>query len=207
MAAIAGDERRDQPPPPTRVRTRLDPERRREQLLDAAEAVFDGRDPLEVTFEQVADQAGVSRALVYNYFGDKFGLIAAVYVRWALELDRDLAAAFASGDPPEERLRRVIRCHLDFAARHADVAAAVQSTEAHAHPVVNQARLRRVDRVATAWGPTAEDRIVARGVLALLERVALDRIDEPDLDRQAVEDLLFDLLWPGLSACVPSPFD
>lgn len=207
MAAIAGNERRDRPPPTARIRTRLDPERRRQQLLDAAEAVFDGRDPLEVTFEQVADQAGVSRALVYNYFGDKFGLIAAVYVRWALELDRDLAAAFAAGDPPEERLRRVIRCHLDFAARHADVVAAVQSTEAHAHPVVDQARRRRLDRVAAAWGPTAEDRIVARGVLALLERVALDRIDEPDLDRQAVEDLLFDLLWPGLSSRVPSPFD
>lgn len=206
MAAITGDERRDRPPRVARVRTRLDPERRREQLLDAAEAVFDGRDPLEVTFEEVADQAGVSRALVYNYFGDKFGLIAAVYVRWALELDRDLADAFASGDPPDARLRRVIRCHLDFAARHADVAAAVQSTEAHAHQVVHQARLRRFDRVAEAWGPTAEDRIVARGVLALLERVALDRLDEPDVDPQAVEDLLFELLWPGLSR-VPSPFD
>ena len=61
-----------------RPRTRLDPEIRREQIVEAAEQVFHGRDPSEVTFEEIAEAAGVSRALVYNYFGDKGGLIAAV---------------------------------------------------------------------------------------------------------------------------------
>ena len=57
--------------------TRLDPEVRRELILDAAEEVFEPA-AAEVTFEAVADAAGVSRALVYNYFGDRSGLLAAV---------------------------------------------------------------------------------------------------------------------------------
>ena len=57
-----------------RVRTRLTRATRREQIIDAAVDVFKGRDPNDVTFEEVADAAGVSRALVYNYFGDRRGL-------------------------------------------------------------------------------------------------------------------------------------
>lgn len=206
MATIAGDERRRPPVTAGRPRTRLDPERRREQLLDAAESVFEGRNPLDVTFEQVADAAGVSRALVYNYFGDKFGLITAVYLRWAVDLDLELSVAIASDDPPEDRFRRIIRAHLDFAARHGAVAALVQSGEGSAHPAANQARLRRIERLAHTWGPTAEDRLLGRGVLALLERVALDRLDDPVLDRATVEDLVFALVWPGLAGRNSAPF-
>jgi len=60
---------------PTRTRTRLARDERREQLVDAAAAVLQGRDPAEVTFEEIADAAGVSRALVYNYFGDRNGVL------------------------------------------------------------------------------------------------------------------------------------
>lgn len=203
MAAVAGDQRKGAG---RRVRTRLDPELRREQLLDAAETVFAGRDPLDVTFEQVADAAGVSRALVYNYFGDRLGLIAAMYVRWALVLDHDVTAALTSTDAPDVRLRRIIRSHLDFAARHGDVVALVQSSAAHAHLVIDQARLRRYDRIAEAWGPTAQDQLVARGVLALLERVSVDRLTVGQLAPDEVEDLVFSLVWPGLSAGATSPF-
>jgi AcrR family transcriptional regulator len=203
VAAVAGDRRKGAG---RRVRTRLDPELRREQLLDAAETVFAGRDPRDVTFEQVADAAGVSRALVYNYFGDRFGLIAAMYVRWALELDRELTDAFLSADPPDARLRRVIRSHLDFAARHGDVVALVQSSDAPAHHIVDQAIVQRHDRLAEAWGPTPEEQLVARGVLALLERVSIDRLATDDLDDQAVEDLVFSIVWPGLAGRGASPF-
>jgi AcrR family transcriptional regulator len=203
VTAVAGDQRESGS---RRVRTRLDPERRREQLLDAAEAVFAGRDPRDVTFEQVADAAGVSRALVYNYFGDRYGLIAAMYVRWAVELDGEVVATLAGPEPADQRLRRIIRSHLDFADRHRDVVALVRSDEALGHPVVDQARLRRYERVAQAWGPTPEDHLVACGVLALLERVSIDRVTEGELDLDRVEDLLFALVWPGLSAGPVSPF-
>jgi len=204
VATVAGDHRNEVP---RRARTRLDPERRREQLLDAAEQVFAGRDPLDVTFEQVADAAGVSRALVYNYFGDRFGLIAALYQRWTVELDRELTEALTSADPPDERLRRMIRSHLDFADRHADVVALVAADATPAHQEVEQARRRHLDRLAEAWGPTPQDQLVARGVLALLEQVSFDRLAMAEaLDPRAVEDLVFALVWSGVGGTAPSLF-
>jgi hypothetical protein len=45
----------------------LDPELRRSQIVEAAVRVFSETDPVEVTFEEIAEAAGVSRALVYNW--------------------------------------------------------------------------------------------------------------------------------------------
>jgi hypothetical protein len=42
----------------TRSRTRLAREERREQILDAATVVFIGRDPVDVTFEEIAEAGG-----------------------------------------------------------------------------------------------------------------------------------------------------
>ncbi len=83
-----------------RTRTRLDPELRRSQIVEAAVRVFSETDPVEVTFEEIAEAAGVSRALVYNYFGDRGGLVAAVYLHTFDELNDQLNATI---DPTRRR--------------------------------------------------------------------------------------------------------
>src|SRR3954449_6596950 len=50
---------------------RLDPGQRREQILDAANALFAGRPYDEVSIEDIANAAGVSRGLVHHYFGGR----------------------------------------------------------------------------------------------------------------------------------------
>src|SRR6478672_13710450 len=100
---------------PTRTRTRLGRDERREQLVDAAAAVFQGRDPAEVTFEEIADAAGVSRALVYNYFGDRQGLIEAVARRASERLSERVTAALATTRGLREALAAAIRASLEFA--------------------------------------------------------------------------------------------
>src|SRR3954470_10083076 len=99
-----------------RARTRLDPEVRREQILDATELVLADRDAGEITFERSGEAAGVSRGLVYNYFGDKAGLLAAVYVRNLDRLFDALDGPLRAGDSsPDQRLRAVIEAYLRFA--------------------------------------------------------------------------------------------
>jgi AcrR family transcriptional regulator len=56
------------PAPPTRAYRRLSVEERRAQLLDAALSLFAHRAPEEVSLDDVAEVAGVSRPLVYRYF-------------------------------------------------------------------------------------------------------------------------------------------
>ena len=51
--------------------SRLDPEQRREQILDAANALFAERGYEEVSVEDIASSAGVARGLVHHYFGGR----------------------------------------------------------------------------------------------------------------------------------------
>ena len=51
--------------------SRLDPEQRREKILDAANALFAERPYDEVSVEDIARSAGVTRGLVHHYFGGR----------------------------------------------------------------------------------------------------------------------------------------
>ena len=51
-----------------------------------------------VTFEEIADAAGVSRALLYNYFGDRQGLMEALEHRSLDDLVATIADARAGRD-------------------------------------------------------------------------------------------------------------
>lgn len=66
--------------PPPSPRRRLDPEARREQILDAAVAHF-AEVGLGGTTRDLARRAGVTQALLYQYFGSKAELTEAVFAR------------------------------------------------------------------------------------------------------------------------------
>lgn len=95
----------DGPPPPS-PRRRLEPEARREQILDAAVAHF-AEVGLGGTTRDLARRAGVTQALVYQYFGSKAELIEAVFARVYLDrLDpRWVDAIRDRATPIEARLR------------------------------------------------------------------------------------------------------
>ncbi|MFF5341040.1 TetR/AcrR family transcriptional regulator [Streptomyces althioticus] len=102
---------------PTPAYRRLSVEERRSQLLEAALSLFAHRAPEEVSLDDVAEAAGVSRPLVYRYFpGGKQQLYEAALKSAADEL-RDCF------DEPEEgpllpRLTRAVERYLAFVGRH-----------------------------------------------------------------------------------------
>jgi AcrR family transcriptional regulator len=51
--------------------SRLDPEQRRDEILDAANALFAEHGYDEVSIEDIASSAGVTRGLVHHYFGGR----------------------------------------------------------------------------------------------------------------------------------------
>jgi AcrR family transcriptional regulator len=69
--------------------------RQRERILDAARLLFASRGFETVTMAEIARQAGVARATVFNHFGSKGALIEAitesVFDYWTGMLDRALA--------------------------------------------------------------------------------------------------------------------
>ncbi len=183
-----------------RTRTRLDPEVRREQILAAAEQVFEAREPADVTFEELAAAAGVSRALVYNYFGDKGGLVASVYVRSLHRLDRALDLAVEPDAPASERLRAAVRCYLCFAAENPAGFRLMGATAGFDHPDVRRVRRQRFEHLAVNWGGGTGARILARGMIDFLEGATVAWVEAGARNIDAVADLLYTSLWLGLSA-------
>jgi AcrR family transcriptional regulator len=189
----------------TGVRTRLSPELRRAQIIEAAIEVFAGREPSEVTFEEIAEAAGVSRALVYNYFGDRGGLVGAVCLRCFEQLDEAIAPAFDTTLTPSQQAREWIRRYLQFAVENPAPWSMIGSATASQHPAVQAARQRRLEGAVERWGGGAEVRILVAALNGLLQSAMseYEQVDDPpDFDR--LVDLLGILAWKGLSPLIPS---
>lgn len=96
---------------------RLSVEERRRQLLDAALTLFAHRPPEDVSLDDVAEAAGVSRPLVYRYFpGGKQQLYEAALRSSADALEHCFAEPPAG--PPTERLARVLDRYVAFVDQH-----------------------------------------------------------------------------------------
>lgn len=88
----------------------------REEVLDAAVALLEA-DRTAVTARAVATAAGTSTAAVYELFGDKGGLLRAVFYESFRRLHDDLAA-LPAGDDPRRDLVALLAAVRRFALAH-----------------------------------------------------------------------------------------
>jgi AcrR family transcriptional regulator len=104
------------------ARTDARVQRRRRQILDAATEVMSRTGFHATAMQAVADRAGISVGLIYQYFGNKDDLLAAVIVD-ILEDFRDQvpAAIDRAGDDPVQRFEAAFRicCRVVDAKRDA----------------------------------------------------------------------------------------
>jgi AcrR family transcriptional regulator len=70
--------------------SRLDPAQRREQILDAANALFAQRAYDEVSVEDIASAVGVTRGLVHHYFGGRDDVYIALLKRLGTQREDQL---------------------------------------------------------------------------------------------------------------------
>ena len=90
-------------------------ERRRAEILDAAEALYAKEGWDLVTVDQVARGARLSRALVYVYFKDKEDILFAIGER-AMSLLRDRFIAAAAGQKlGMEKIEAIGRAYMSYA--------------------------------------------------------------------------------------------
>ncbi|GGW13931.1 TetR family transcriptional regulator [Streptomyces capoamus] len=104
-------------------RQRLAPADRRAQLLAVGARFFATHPYADVLMEEVAEAAGVSRALLYRHFPSKQALFAAVYQQAADQLLAE--TRFDPADSLVEQLIQGLDVHLDYfiANRNAVLAA------------------------------------------------------------------------------------
>lgn len=89
-------------------------ERRRSEILRAAVELFQEQGYHSTTTHAVADRAGISVGLIYQYFGNKEDLLRAAIVDILADFrDRVPEAMDAAGDDPEARLRKGFRALIE----------------------------------------------------------------------------------------------
>lgn len=104
-----------------KVRRRLPAAERRKVILDAGLDVFAEGGYRETRLDQVAERAGVSKALIYEHFSSKRDLYREILETWVGELlGRILSAATAAGERSEDRLVAGLDGFLGFVEERRD---------------------------------------------------------------------------------------
>ena len=177
----------------TTPRTRLSPEQRREQLLDLGVRLLAHRSLDELSIDLLAEEAGISRGLLYHYFGSKQAFHEAV-VRHAAD---DLIAQTTppAGGAPMERLLTSVTAYVDYVVANHEgyvslVKAAAGGNESlraiyeEARSALNS-RIFREDAEGQILTDTPLARLVVRGWSAMTEELVLAWIDDPhDITRE-----------------------
>jgi AcrR family transcriptional regulator len=99
-------------------RRRMPAPLRREALLAAAEEVFARKGYHGASLDDIAQTAGVSKALIYEHFASKRELHASLVTAHVEEIFRRLEANAQTGTSGEERLRGGIDAFLSFVEEH-----------------------------------------------------------------------------------------
>ncbi len=97
---------------PPRTRTRLDPEARQTQILDHTAKLIATEGFSGVSMERVARAAGVSKALVYNYFSNQENLLKSLLRRDLERIQRDQMHAATSARTFPELVRNTTHIAL-----------------------------------------------------------------------------------------------
>jgi AcrR family transcriptional regulator len=185
----------------TGTRRRMGVEERRKQLLTVALELFSQRSPDEVSIDDIATAAGISRPLVYHYFTGKHSLYEAA-VRVAAD---ELSARFT--EPPEgplgSRLLRVMERYFDFVSEHGPGFSALLrggSTvgSARANAMIDEVRQKAYHEVLThlkVTDPGPRLALVVHSWVGLAETTALTWLDGRKIPREELElQLVHDLL-------------
>ncbi|HEV3227976.1 MAG TPA: TetR/AcrR family transcriptional regulator [Solirubrobacteraceae bacterium] len=94
---------------------------REREMIAVAARLFGRRRFEEVSMEEIAEAAGVTKPMLYSYFGSKEGLFGAVAELAGSQLRERLREVAALGDlPPDQRLWRGLLVVFTFVEEHRD---------------------------------------------------------------------------------------
>ena len=166
---------------PTRVR--LTPEKRRAQLINIGLRLLTTRPIHEMSIDEVAAEAGISRGLLFRYFPTKRDYYVAVVQAAGRRLL--LHATAPEEGSSAERVRGIVEGFVSFVQRRkANYVALVRAGaggDERVLEVFEENRSTLTDRVLEAaeiHAPTPLQRLAVRGWLAMAEEMAIGATDE-----------------------------
>ncbi len=180
---------------------------RRAQLLELGLRLFGTRSYDEVSIDDIAQAANVSKGLLYHYFGGKRAFYVAVVrdaarrLREAIEPDPQL--------PPPARALAGLEAYLRFVEERADAYAALVNGGLGADPeifdILEQTRRQQVQSMLTDMGlrePRPAYRLSLRAWIGGVETACVDWLRDPALPRAQ----LLQLLLTGLQGAIAAAY-
>jgi AcrR family transcriptional regulator len=173
----------------------MTPSQRRDQLLDVGSAMFAAQPFDEVSMEDVAERADVSRALVYHYFPGKTDLFGAIWKRAHDELLK--SATFDGSAPLMDQVRRALTAHFEFYEQNAPLVFLANRSSIALDPVVRAPITDDLEtirhRLLDAAGLTGHARAIAAaglvGWIAFVREVAIEWLERRELSRREAIEL------------------
>ena len=183
-------------------RRRLSPEDRRNELLALGAEVFGQRPYDEVRIDEVAERAGVSRALMYHYFPDKRAFFAAVVRAEGERLFEATNTPSQPGSSLFDELRAGVLAYVHYDEQHPHGAWAAHMGMGRSDPVLrgiedidNDRQANRImERITAAAGEPLDAklerdvRVLVYGWLAYTFEMCRQRIMDPSIDAGYVAD-------------------
>lgn len=194
-------------------RIRLDNDQRRAQLLELARRAFSDRAYDDVSIDDLARVAGISKGLLYHYFPTKRDL----YVAGLREIADELVEAVTRVPDdlaPIDRVRTAVDAYLDHITRHARAFVSLMRGGIGSDPevaaVIERVRTRLFDRLL-AGSPLASlvsgdprFELAIRGWIGFVEAASIDWCANPRLSRLEVRDLVTAALFEIMRVAAPA---
>jgi len=195
-------------PPAARERARLQVDERRSQLIELGLQLFAERSVDELSIDDIARAAGISKGLLYHYFPSKRDYYLEVVRAAAGHLVEHTVAAGVDASPAA--LQDGLDVYLDFVEQNARSFVALMrgSNDPDVLQIVETTRRSIADRILARLGqeqPTPLLRTALRGWIGLVEAASLDWLERRDLPREQLRALCAQLLIAALTAAGAAP--
>ncbi|QKG25511.1 TetR/AcrR family transcriptional regulator [Actinomadura verrucosospora] len=196
-------------PPPSPRRRRMSRAERERQMLDVAEKVFGERGYQGTSMDEIAERCGVSKPMLYEYFGSKDGLLVACVSRSKAELLDVTQKAMAGATDPQDILWRGMVAYFGFMDAHSKSFAmllrepAAESREAvEAVEATRRQQSELIAGVLAAFAPNAGAPAIGAFTEIIIggcERLAQWRTWHPEVSVEDAARHMTDFCWQGLS--------
>jgi AcrR family transcriptional regulator len=178
---------------------------REAQMVAAAERLFAERGYHGVSMDEIATASGISKPMLYDYFGSKEGLFLACVERARGRLFEEIAGAVRGADEAEEALRAGVEAFLAFANEQRETWTVLFGEGGRFNEAASAIRAEQAGLIAQllrelpGWErePDAEELdALAHVFVGAAEAIAFWAVARPDVTLGRVADHLMAVLWP-----------
>lgn len=179
-------------------------------MLDAAVRAFSRRGFHAASMDEIAEDAGISKPMVYAYLGTKEALFVACLHREGTRMVEAIAGAAAPDLPADERLWRGLRAFFGFVGAHRDGWVVLYRQARGEQPFAGELAAMRsrmvevvagmLDHALLARGREVREtdlEVIAYALVGATESLADWLADHPEADPAKTATRMMNIAWLG----------